>query len=81
MPEKCRIFKLAVLVHVHAVANKRHLERPARQVEHPHVTRAEPVARSIGDNVYQLGETEQAELRHHEVEIEIANDEFGIVQG
>jgi subtilisin family serine protease len=31
--------------------------------------------------VYQLGETEQAELRHHEVEIEIANDEFGIVQG
>jgi hypothetical protein len=61
--------------------SERHLERPARQVEHPHVTRAEPVARSIGDNVYQLGETEQAELRHHEVEIEIANDEFGIVQG
>ena len=31
--------------------------------------------------VDQLGEAEQAELRHHEVEIEIANDEFGIVQG
>lgn len=31
--------------------------------------------------VYQLGEAEQAELRHHGVEIEIANDEFGIVQG
>ena len=31
--------------------------------------------------VYQLSEAERAELRHHEVEIEIANDEFGIVQG
>ncbi|MDH3598454.1 MAG: hypothetical protein OEU26_02305, partial [Candidatus Tectomicrobia bacterium] len=31
--------------------------------------------------VYQLGEAEQAELRRHGVAIEIANDEFGIVQG
>ena len=31
--------------------------------------------------VYQLGEAEQAELRRHGVEIEIANREFGIVQG